>query len=127
VKSTTAFGAFVEIMPGTEGALHISEMRTVAREDRGRRQEGRSREGEADRPRRAWPSASLDEGAAAEAEGDTAMPATAPSRVAIVRDVATVRRASGWRAGGEGGASRSAQGSSEEASIGSRRRARRAQ
>ncbi|MGQ0539949.1 MAG: polyribonucleotide nucleotidyltransferase [Gemmatimonadaceae bacterium] len=27
VKSTTAFGAFVEIMPGTEGLLHISEMR----------------------------------------------------------------------------------------------------
>ncbi len=26
VKSTTAFGAFVEIMPGTEGLLHISEM-----------------------------------------------------------------------------------------------------
>ena len=27
VKSTTAFGAFIEIMPGTEGLLHISEMR----------------------------------------------------------------------------------------------------
>ncbi len=27
VKSTTAFGAFVEIMPGTEGLLHISELR----------------------------------------------------------------------------------------------------
>ena len=27
VKSTTAFGAFVEIMPGTEALLHISEMR----------------------------------------------------------------------------------------------------
>jgi polyribonucleotide nucleotidyltransferase len=27
LKSTTAFGAFVEIMPGTEGLLHISEMR----------------------------------------------------------------------------------------------------
>ncbi len=26
VKSTTAFGAFVEIMPGTEGLLHISEI-----------------------------------------------------------------------------------------------------
>ncbi|MHB1168245.1 MAG: polyribonucleotide nucleotidyltransferase [Longimicrobiales bacterium] len=26
VKSTTTFGAFVEIMPGTEGLLHISEM-----------------------------------------------------------------------------------------------------
>jgi polyribonucleotide nucleotidyltransferase len=26
VKSTTAFGAFVEIMPGTEGLLHISEL-----------------------------------------------------------------------------------------------------
>src|SRR6185369_4114751 len=26
VKSTTAFGAFIEIMPGTEGLLHISEM-----------------------------------------------------------------------------------------------------
>ena len=26
VKSTTTFGAFVEIMPGTEGSLHISEL-----------------------------------------------------------------------------------------------------
>jgi polyribonucleotide nucleotidyltransferase len=26
VKSTTAFGAFVEILPGTEGLLHISEL-----------------------------------------------------------------------------------------------------
>ena len=26
VKSTTTFGAFIEIMPGTEGLLHISEM-----------------------------------------------------------------------------------------------------
>jgi polyribonucleotide nucleotidyltransferase len=36
VKSTTAFGAFVEIMPGTEGLLHISEMqhgRTERAED----------------------------------------------------------------------------------------------
>jgi polyribonucleotide nucleotidyltransferase len=27
VKSTTAFGAFIEIMPGTEALLHISELR----------------------------------------------------------------------------------------------------
>ena len=27
MKSTTAFGAFIEIMPGTEALLHISEMR----------------------------------------------------------------------------------------------------
>jgi polyribonucleotide nucleotidyltransferase len=27
VKSTTTFGAFIEIMPGTEALLHISEMR----------------------------------------------------------------------------------------------------
>ena len=27
VKSTTAFGAFIEIMPGTEALLHISEMK----------------------------------------------------------------------------------------------------
>jgi polyribonucleotide nucleotidyltransferase len=27
VKSTTAFGAFIELMPGTEALLHISEMR----------------------------------------------------------------------------------------------------
>ncbi|MDQ8165935.1 MAG: polyribonucleotide nucleotidyltransferase [Gemmatimonadota bacterium] len=27
VKSTTAFGAFVEIMPGTDGLVHISELR----------------------------------------------------------------------------------------------------
>ncbi|HEX9581117.1 MAG TPA: polyribonucleotide nucleotidyltransferase [Gemmatimonadales bacterium] len=36
VKSTTAFGAFVEIMPGVEGLLHISEMqhgRTERTED----------------------------------------------------------------------------------------------
>jgi polyribonucleotide nucleotidyltransferase len=36
VKSTTAFGAFVEILPGTEGLLHISEMqegRTERAED----------------------------------------------------------------------------------------------
>ncbi|HJU72452.1 MAG TPA: polyribonucleotide nucleotidyltransferase [Gemmatimonadaceae bacterium] len=36
VKSTTAFGAFIEIMPGTEGLLHISEMqhgRTERTED----------------------------------------------------------------------------------------------
>jgi len=36
VKSTTPFGAFIEIMPGTEGLLHISEMqhgRTEKTED----------------------------------------------------------------------------------------------
>ena len=36
VKSTTAFGAFVEILPGTEGLLHISELqhgRTERTED----------------------------------------------------------------------------------------------
>jgi polyribonucleotide nucleotidyltransferase len=36
VKSTTTFGAFIEIMPGTEGLLHISEMqegRTERTED----------------------------------------------------------------------------------------------
>src|SRR6188508_2086583 len=27
VKTTTPFGAFIEIMPGTEGLVHISEMR----------------------------------------------------------------------------------------------------
>src|SRR5437667_11231863 len=27
VKTTTPFGAFVEIMPGTEGLVHISELR----------------------------------------------------------------------------------------------------
>ena len=27
VKSTTAFGAFVEIMPGTEGLVHMSELK----------------------------------------------------------------------------------------------------
>ena len=26
VKSTTTFGAFIEILPGTEGLLHISEI-----------------------------------------------------------------------------------------------------
>jgi polyribonucleotide nucleotidyltransferase len=36
VKSTTAFGAFIEILPGTEGLLHISELqhgRTEKTED----------------------------------------------------------------------------------------------
>jgi polyribonucleotide nucleotidyltransferase len=36
VKSTTAFGAFVEILPGKEGLLHISELqhaRTAKTED----------------------------------------------------------------------------------------------
>jgi polyribonucleotide nucleotidyltransferase len=36
VKSTTTFGAFIEILPGTEGLLHISEMqegRTERTED----------------------------------------------------------------------------------------------
>jgi polyribonucleotide nucleotidyltransferase len=36
VKSTTTFGAFVEILPGTEGLLHISELqdaRTMNTED----------------------------------------------------------------------------------------------
>jgi polyribonucleotide nucleotidyltransferase len=36
VKSTTAFGAFVEILPGTEGLVHISELqegRTEKTED----------------------------------------------------------------------------------------------
>jgi polyribonucleotide nucleotidyltransferase len=36
VKSTTAFGAFVEILPGTEGLCHISELqegRTEKTED----------------------------------------------------------------------------------------------
>jgi len=36
VKTTTAFGAFVEIMPGVEGLVHISELqhgRTEKTED----------------------------------------------------------------------------------------------
>jgi len=36
VKSTTAFGAFIEILPGVEGLLHISELqhaRTEKTED----------------------------------------------------------------------------------------------
>ncbi len=81
VKSTTAFGAFIEIMPGTEALLHISEMRhgrvektedvvkkgdrvkvkLVERDERGRlrlsmkalepKPEGASEEGNGDRPR----------------------------------------------------------------------------
>ena len=34
VKSTTSFGAFVEIMPGTEGLVHISELQEGARRRR---------------------------------------------------------------------------------------------
>jgi polyribonucleotide nucleotidyltransferase len=34
VKSTTAFGAFVEIMPGTEALLHISELKHERVENR---------------------------------------------------------------------------------------------
>src|SRR2546422_10832811 len=40
VKSTTAFGAFVEILPGVEGLLHISELqhgRTERTEDVGKK------------------------------------------------------------------------------------------
>ena len=71
MKTTTPFGAFVEIMPGTEGLVHISELQARPhREDRRRRQEGRSREGQAARPRRAWTSAPVDEGAGAEAGRD---------------------------------------------------------
>ena len=64
VKSTTAFGAFVEIMPGVEGLLHISELqhgRTEKTEDVG--QEGRHREGQAARGRRARPDEAVPEGA----------------------------------------------------------------
>jgi polyribonucleotide nucleotidyltransferase len=32
VKSTTTFGAFVEILPGTEGLLHISELQDARTE-----------------------------------------------------------------------------------------------
>src|SRR5581483_597255 len=32
VKTTTPFGAFVEIMPGTEGLVHMSEMRHASTE-----------------------------------------------------------------------------------------------
>ena len=67
VKSTTAFGAFVEIMPGTEGLVHISELKHGRTEKTGRRrEEGRPRKGQASRARRAWTSAPLDEGARAE-------------------------------------------------------------
>ena len=42
VKSMTAFGAFIEIMPGTEALLHVSEMKHERVEKHGRRrQEGR--------------------------------------------------------------------------------------
>ena len=70
VKSTTAFGAFVEIMPGTEALLHISELRwgrTDKTEDVVKR--GDRVQGEADRPRRARPPAAVHEGAAAQAGG----------------------------------------------------------
>lgn len=82
VKTVTAFGAFVEIMPGTEALLHVSEMRwervekpedvckkgdhvtvkLIDRDERGRlrlsmkallpRPEGMSEEASAERPRR---------------------------------------------------------------------------
>ena len=68
VKSTTAFGAFVEIMPGTEGLVHISELqhgRTEKTEDVVKK--GDRVKVKVHRARRAWAPAPVDEGAAAEA------------------------------------------------------------
>lgn len=33
MKNTTSFGAFVEIMPGTEGLVHISELQEARTEN----------------------------------------------------------------------------------------------
>ncbi len=64
VKSTTAFGAFVEIMPGRRRAApHQRAAARPHREDRGRRQEGRHRAGQAARGRRARPDEAVPEGA----------------------------------------------------------------
>ena len=41
VQRITDFGAFVEIMPGTDGLLHVSEIAQAPREGRARRAEGR--------------------------------------------------------------------------------------
>ena len=41
VQRITDFGAFVEIMPGTDGLLHVSEIAHSPREGRARRAEGR--------------------------------------------------------------------------------------
>ena len=67
VKSTTAFGAFVEILPGRRGAApHQRAAARPHREDRGRGQEGRHRPGQAARGGRARPHEALPEGAAAQ-------------------------------------------------------------
>ncbi len=65
VKSTTAFGAFVEIMPGIEGLLHITELqhgRTEKTEDVVKK--GDIVQGQAARGGRARPHAAVPEGAA---------------------------------------------------------------
>ena len=41
VQRITDFGAFVEIMPGTDGLLHVSEIAQPPRQGRARRAEGR--------------------------------------------------------------------------------------
>ena len=55
VQRITDFGAFVEIMPGTDGLLHVSEIAQLPRQGRARRAEGRpagAGEGDQHRPDR---------------------------------------------------------------------------
>ena len=54
VRRIAEFGAFVEILPGTDGLVHISELDAAARPDRDRHLQGRRRdagEGHRHRPR----------------------------------------------------------------------------
>ncbi len=65
VKSTTSFGAFVEILPGTEGLVpHLGAAGRAYREDGGRGQEGRDHAGEAALDRREGAAAALAQGGA---------------------------------------------------------------
>ena len=67
VKSTTAFGAFVEILPGRRGpAPHQRAAARPHREDRGRGQEGRHRPGQAARGGRPRAHEAFPKGAAAQ-------------------------------------------------------------
>ena len=77
VKSTTPFGAFVEIIPGVEGLLHISELqhgRTEKTEDVVKK--GDVVQGQAARGGRAGPHAALAEGAAPQGVSRRATPSS---------------------------------------------------
>ena len=98
VKTTTPFGAFVEIMPGTEGLVHISEMR----HERTEKTEDVVKKGDRvkvklHRPRRAWPPASVDEGARAAAGRHAGAGAEHAAPAAVTGDRPPRERRRSWR------------------------------